>query len=129
MPSLAELSIQSNSRSLQVQTYVDDLTTIMKDPQVLIDQLESAPYYFKLKGSGPLNFHLVCGFHQDSAGTLYMDPGKYVYQIEKAYIQHFGIKPVQKYRSPLQKGDHSELNTTLFLNEIGTEIYQSLVDS
>ena len=32
--------------------------------------LESAPYNFKLKGSGPLSFHLGCGFSRDSSGTL-----------------------------------------------------------
>ena len=60
-----------------VTIYVDDLTIIMKDPQAFIDQLEAAPYNFKLKGSGPLNFHVGCGFNRDSTGTLCMDPGKY----------------------------------------------------
>ena len=59
-----------------VATYVDDLAIIMKDPQSLIDQLMAAPHNFKLKGSGPLNFHLGCGFSRDKDGTLYMDPGK-----------------------------------------------------
>ena len=86
----------------------------MKDPQAFIDLLEEAPYNFKLKGSGPLNFHLGCGFHHDSIGTLCMDPGKHIDQMEEAYVQHFGIKPVQKYRSPLQKGDHPELDSTAF---------------
>ena len=45
-----------------VATYVDDFAIIMKEPQLLIDQLMTAPHYFKLKGSGPLNFHLGCGF-------------------------------------------------------------------
>ena len=109
--------------------YVDDLAMILKDPQALIDQLESTPYNFKLKGSGPLNFHLGCGFKRDSTGTLCMNPGKYIDRMEEAYVQHFGIKPVQKYRSPLQKGDHPELETTPFLDEKGKEIYQSLIGS
>ena len=45
-----------------VANYADDLAIIMKDPQSLIDQLMAAPHNFKLKGSGPLNFHLRCGF-------------------------------------------------------------------
>ena len=61
-----------------IATYVDDLAIIMKDLQAFIDQLEAVPYNFKLKGSGPLNFHLGCGFHCDSTGTLCMDPGKYI---------------------------------------------------
>ena len=65
-----------------IATYVDNLAIIMKDPKAFIDQLEVAPYNFKLKGSGPLNFHLGCGFNRDSTRTLYMDPGKYINQIE-----------------------------------------------
>ena len=43
-----------------IATYIDELVIIMKDPQSLIDQLTAAPYHFKLKGSGPLKFHLGC---------------------------------------------------------------------
>ena len=73
---------------------MDDLAITMKDPQSLIDQLKAAPYNFKLKGSGPLNFHLGCEFKHDSTGTLCMDPGKYIDQMKEAYNQHFGTKPV-----------------------------------
>ena len=104
---------------------VDALAVIMKDPQSLIDQLKAAPYNFKLKGSGPLNFHLGCKFSCDNNGTLYMNPGKYIDQMIEAYEQHFGIKPNMKHRSPLQEGDHPELDTTQFLDEEGKEIYQS----
>ena len=112
-----------------IATYVDDLAILMKDPQACINLLEAAPYNFKLKRSGPLNFHLGYGFHCDSTGILCMDPGKYIDWIKEAYVQHFGIKPVQKYRSSLQKGDRPELDTTLFLDIKGKEIYQSLIGS
>ena len=118
----------TTDRYKYIAMYIDDLAIIMKDSQVFIDQLELAPYSFKLKGSGPLNFHLGCEFNCDSTGTLYMDPGKYIDRIEEAYVQHFGIKPDKKHRSPLQKGDHSNLDTTSFLDEEGREIYQSLID-
>ena len=110
-----------------IATYVDNLAMIMKDPQSLIDQLVAAPYHFKLKGSGPLNFHLRCGFSRDKDGTLYMDPGKYIDRMIEAFKQHFGVKPDMKARSPLQKDDHPELDTTPFLDEEGKEIYQFLI--
>ena len=112
-----------------IATQVDNLAIIMKNPQVFIDQLELAPYNFKLKGSGPLNFHLGCGFHEDITGTLCMDPGKYIDQMEEIYVELFRVKPGKKYRSPLQKGDHPKLDTTPFLDEEGKEIYQSLIGS
>ena len=69
MPSLAEASIYMRKCSTDgadhykyVATYVEDLAIVMKDPQSLIDQLTVSPYHFKLKGSGPLNFHLGRGF-------------------------------------------------------------------
>ena len=47
--------------------------------------------------------------------------------MEEVYKQYFGTKPKQSYRSPLQKGDHPELETTAFLDDEGIEIYQSLI--
>ena len=45
----------------------------------------------------------------------------------EAYEQHFGVKPDMKHISPLQKGDHSELDTKPFLDKEGKEMYQSLI--
>ena len=132
VPSLAEESIymrkcpNSDDHYEYIATYVNNLAIIMKDSQSLIDQLKAASYKFKLKGSGPLNFHLGCRFSRDNDGTLYMNPGKYIDMIE-AYKQNFGVKPNMKHRSPLQKDDHPKLDTTPFLDEEGKEIYQSLI--
>ena len=49
--------------------------------------------------------------------------------MEEAHVQHFKTKPNQKHKSPLQKGDHPELDTTQFLDEKEKEIYMSLVGS
>ena len=87
------------------------------------------PYNFKLKGSRELVFHLGCGFNRDNPGTLCMDPKKIIDRTEESYIQYFKTKSVHKHISPLQKGDHPEINTTQFLNKKGKEIYQSLVGS
>ena len=44
----------------------------------------------------------------------------------EAYEQHFGVKPDMKHRSPLQKGDHSKLDTAPIFDDEEKEIYQSL---
>ena len=64
-----------------VATYVDDLAIlVMGNPgDKFLTQLQTTPYNFKLKGSGPMNFHLGCGFGRDLHGVLYMDPTKYKY--------------------------------------------------
>lgn len=55
-----------------------------------------------------------------------MNPGKYIDKMEDAYKQYFRENPEQKYKSPLQKGDHPELGTTAFRDDEGIEIYQAL---
>ena len=70
-----------------VGTYVDNLCIIMKDPEFFLEQLKGPKGNFKLKGSGPLKFHLGCGFHQDSTGTLCMDAEKYIKKMQDAYRQ------------------------------------------
>ena len=110
-----------------VATYVDDLCIVMENPREFLNQLSSAPYNFKLKGSGEVNFHLGCGFERDSDGVLCMDPSRYIDKMEDAYKQYFKELPNQKHRSPLVKGDHPELDVTEFLDQDGIEIYQSLI--
>ena len=101
-PSLADASIFMRKCPTAkcyeyIAVYVDDLCIVMKDPQSLLDKLQSAPHNFKLKGSGELSFHLGCGFQQDSTGTLCMDPGKYIDKMEDAHKQYFKVKPNKKY--------------------------------
>ena len=112
-----------------VATYVDDLCIIAKEPEVLLQQLQSDPYNFDLKGSGKLNFHLGCGFERDDDGTLAMDPSRYIDKMVQSYERMFGSKPTEKVQLPLEKGDHPELDTTEFLNIRGIEQYQSLIGS
>jgi bacillopeptidase F (M6 metalloprotease family) len=51
-----------------IASYVDDLAIASKDPQAIIDALEGAPNNFKLKGTGPMQFHLGCDFFRDQDG-------------------------------------------------------------
>ena len=41
---------------------VDDLLIISREAQAIIDALEGEPNHFKLKGTGPVTFHLGCDF-------------------------------------------------------------------
>jgi hypothetical protein len=86
----------------------------MEDAETFLKRLSSAPYNFKLKGSGELNFHLGCAFERDSDGVLCMNPSRYINKMEDAYKQHFKESLNQKHRSPLIKGDHPELDTPKF---------------
>jgi hypothetical protein len=110
---------------------VDNLCIVMKDPKTFLKQLQSPPFNFKLKGSGELKFRLGRGFHRDGDDVLYMDPGKYIQKMEESYLQIFGSNDplLPKYQSPLEEGDHPELDTSKFLCEDCTQKYQSLIGS
>ena len=102
---------------------------VMKNPLDFLDTLQQPPYNFKLKGSGPLNFHLGCGFRRDQDGKLVMDPGKYIKKMMTGYNQMFGSKPRGTHQSPLEGNDHPELDDTEFLDKDGIQKYQSAIGS
>lgn len=54
-----------------VAVYVDNLAIAMKDPTPFVTTLEEK-YKFKLKGTGPIEFHLGCDFVRDKDDTLCM---------------------------------------------------------
>ena len=109
-----------------VGVYVDDLALAMQDPKAFLDKL-SKEYKFKLKGSGPLEFHLGCDFYRDQHGVLCMSPRKYIERMVDAYQRMFGQKPKTNVTSPLEKGDHPECDTSELLGPEGVTQYQSLV--
>ncbi len=111
-----------------VAVYVDDLAFGVKEPQSLLDTL-TQKHKFKLKGSGPISFHLGCDFGRDSDGTLYMAPEQYIDRMVAQYEQMFGTKPRDHVTSPLDKGDHPETDTSELLDEKGIQQYQSLIGS
>jgi hypothetical protein len=100
----------------------------MKRPEEFLDILETK-YKFKLKGSGPISFHLGCDFERDKDGTLGMVPRQYIERISSQYERLFGMKPKTNVTSPLEKGDHPELDDTPLLDEEGIQQYQSLIGS
>ena len=109
-----------------VAVYVDDLALAMKDPKEFTDLL-ATKYKFKLKGTGPISFHLGMDFFRDEDGTLCMAPRKYIDKLLNVYQQMFGGPPKQTMQSPLEKGDHPELDTSDFLEPEDVTKYQSLI--
>ena len=111
-----------------VGVYIDDLVIVSKKPQEIADSLMQK-HNFKLKGTGPIDVYLGCNFFHDKDGVLCMAPKMYIEKVVANYEKLFGTKPVQNVWSPLEQGDHPELDTSEFLDEMGIEIYQSLIGS
>jgi len=110
-----------------VAVYVDDLALALKNPQEFLDQLTSHPYNFKLKGSGPITFHLGMDFSRDQYGILTMAPKKYIEKMVANYERLFGEPPKTNVYAPIEKGDHPEMDTTELLGEEQIKVYQSLI--
>jgi hypothetical protein len=108
-----------------IAVYVDDLLVAAKNARELLDLLKTK-YNYKLKGDGPVEYHLGCDFGRDPDGTLWFGPIRYVKKMIETYEQLYKEKP-KEYIAPLDKGDHPELDISEELNEEGTTIYQSLI--
>ena len=108
-----------------VVVYVDDLAIASKDPQAIVDAFMN-DFGFKLKGTGPVAFHLGCDYFRDKDGVLCFAPKKYIMKMAETYFRHFGDKP-KPATSPLEKGDHPELDTSEELDLENIKIYQSLI--
>jgi len=73
-------------------------------------------------------------FHQNDHGLLEITPRRYIDKMVDTYVRLFGTKPSTKLLSPLEKGDHPEINDSEFLDGKGNQTYHSdgvhpLVDS
>ena len=108
-----------------IAVYVDDLAIAAKDPQAFCNELKKK-YNLKLKGVGPLEYHLGCTYKKDPDGTLAADPRRYVNKILESYKRMFKEKP-RKSRPPLEGGDHPELDTSELCDEHQTKQFQTLI--
>ena len=58
-----------------------------------------------------------------------MAPQQYIDRLAASYEKMFGKKPNAKMYSPLEKGDHPELDDSELLDAEGIQQYQSLIGS
>ena len=109
-----------------VAVYVDDLAIAMKNPKDFVDILENK-HKFKTKVTGPISFHLGMDFTQDEDNTLCLSPTKHIEKLMKNYERMFDELPKQNVSSPLEKGDHPEVDTSELLDPKGIQMYQSMI--
>jgi len=109
-----------------IAVYVDDLLIAAKDPASIIKELREVHKY-KLKCEERLvEYHLGCNFDRDPDGVLCLSPSKYIKKMLDQYKVIFGEAPTEV-KSPLEKGDHPELDDTPELDENDIKKYQSLI--
>ena len=108
-----------------IAVYVDDLAIIATDPGNICKVFKEK-YNFKLKGDGPIDYHLGCRYTKDPDGTLVSDPRRYISKMMDTFERIFKEKP-KKAKTPLIAGDHLELDDTELLDEEGTQHFQTLI--
>ena len=74
-----------------IAVYVDDLLIASKDPKAIIEALESDPINFKLKGTGPLSFHLGCDYFRDVDGTRATVPRSTSHECQRHACECVGL--------------------------------------
>jgi Reverse transcriptase (RNA-dependent DNA polymerase) len=78
------MSKKGNLYEYILAVYVDDLAIAMKDRKELTDILEKQ-HKFRLKGIGPITFHLGMDFTSNDDNTLCISPTKYIDKLVKNY--------------------------------------------
>jgi hypothetical protein len=97
----------------------------MLDPKSFTDTLQNK-YNFKLKGTGPIDFHLGQSFSWNDDGEMEISAKRYVDKMIDTYVQLYGEKP-RKASSPLEQNDHPEMDDSPFLGQDKTQQFQSLI--
>ena len=98
-----------------IAVYVDDLAIAARNPEEITNTLMEK-HDFKLKGAGPIKYHLGCDFFRNERGTLCLSPRKYIEKIIDGYLTIFGVKPKYNIASPLEKKDHPEMDDSELLD-------------
>jgi hypothetical protein len=94
----------------------------MKKPKEFVHVLEQ----FK---TGSVTFHLGMDFYRDEDNTLCLSSIKYIEKLMMKYQRMLGQQPKQNVSSPLEKGDHSETDTSNLLDAKGIQMYQSMINA
>ena len=97
-----------------IAVYVDDLCIAAESPSAII-QIFKSKYHLKVKGDGKLTYHLGAGYFEDPDGTFVSQPKKYIDKLADTYKRLFNEDPPKGYKTPLDKNDHPELDTSEIL--------------
>ena len=109
-----------------INVYIDDLCIAAQDPKGIINILKSK-YTLEVKGDGPLTYHLGADYFQDPNGTMVSQPKKYIEKLNETYIRIFDTEPSKGLKTPLEKNDHPELDTSQILEGQEVNHYLTMV--
>ena len=97
-----------------IAVYVDDLCIAAESPSASF-QIFKSKYHLKVKGDGKLTYPLGADYFEDPDGTFVSQPKKYIDKLADTYKRLFNEDPPKGYKTPLDKNDHPELDTSEIL--------------
>ena len=109
-----------------IAVYVDDLCIAAESPSAII-QIFKSKYNLKVKGDGKLTYHLGADYFEDPDGTFVSQPRKYIDKVADTYKRLFNEDPPKAYKTPLDKNDHPELDTSEILEGDMAATYLTMV--
>ena len=109
-----------------IAVYVDDLCIAAETPSAII-QIFKSKYHLKVKGDGKLSYHLGADYFEDPDGTFVSQPKAYIDKLADTYKRLSNEDPPKGYKTPLDKNDHPELDTSEILEGDMAAIYLTMV--
>ena len=97
-----------------IAVYVDDLCIAPESPSTII-QIFTSKYHLKVKRVGKLTYHLGADYFEDPDGTVVSQPKKYIDKLADTYKRLFNEDPKKGNKTPFEKNDHPELDTSEIL--------------
>ena len=94
--------------------YVDDLCIAAESPSTIIDIFKTI-YNLKVKGDGKLSYHLGADYFEAPDQTVVSQHKKYIDKLVETYKRLFNEEPPKDHKTPLDKNEHPELDTSEIL--------------
>ena len=90
---------------------VDDLCIEAESPSAIID-IFKIKYNLKVKRDEKLSYHSSVDYFEYPDGTFVSQPKKYIDKLSETYKRLFNEDPPKGHKTPLDKNDHPELDTS-----------------
>jgi hypothetical protein len=81
---------------------------------------------FKLKGDGPVSYHLGLNYIRDKDEILKQQSIQYIEKMVASYKQMFDSVP-KKYKTPLDKGDHPKIDASELHDKDCIKFYLTMI--
>ena len=109
-----------------IAVYGDDLCIAAENPEGILNTFKTNSL-LKIKGDDKLTYHLGADYFEDPDGTLVSQPKKYIDKLPQTYKRLFNEDIPRGTKTPLDKNDHPEMDTSEVLEGEMVSKYLTMV--